>query len=108
MMGGFPFLTILFLAMRSGITERTLSNMADKHLAFCKYIDQTCANFGLITSYAKQDRIEAEFESHVKARNTKATIQGTVALNNRYFAKWLAALVAAGYTVIGGLAVIRG
>lgn len=107
-MGAFPILMAIFLTCRQHVTSQVLSQAADRNYLFCRQIDQVCKNLPMITTYSKQDVVEASLEEEIQHRNKTLFVSGKVIFNNKYFAQWCSACVVALYMVIGGLAVIDG
>lgn len=104
----FPIMMTTWLYIRMAKADRLLSDQNRAQDALVNCVDETVANFRLISDYNQRSVATDKFSDVVLDFNRSHRLTGITLLNNCYFAHWLVMLNVAVYTVVGGLKVLNG
>lgn len=104
----FPVLLGAFLLLRQGKIHEVLneSNSSQEHLV--NEVNNITANSSMVIDYERRSYAADIFHGKLRSRNRADKRTNQALLNTTYFAKWVTALVIAGYVVMGGQQVVDG
>jgi len=103
-----PFILGVFLCLRQKAILSCLHTAFDTEVANMDQLHMVADNADVILDYDKANYAEQLFIESVKMQNSAKKIAAQILLNTDYFAKWVTTLLTGGYTVFGGLQVLRG
>lgn len=104
----FPFLLVLFIWRRSPITTALLMERNTKQDRIVSYTSEVEDTTQLVCDCGRRNLTVERFEQYLDGWNKANKLANKGLLHNKYFAPWLAKLLVAMYTVVGGTQVING